>query len=70
MSHTLETVVRPFQTRDVTPPTVVPYAQPTTLPLNVKLQIGRIGATRTFHGTTSVTASVYDVKYPTETTST
>lgn len=55
----METVVRPFQSPQVTPPTIVPFSHPTRTDERVLIQIGRIGATRTFRGSMSVTSTVY-----------
>jgi hypothetical protein len=61
-----EVLVRPFQTGDVTPPTVLPFAQPTQEAKTVRLTIGRIGSTKTFHLSTSYSQTVYTIKYPKE----
>ena len=62
----IELIIRPFATKDVTPPKIVPFATATQIVPNVRLRIGETGATKTFHGAFSETVTSYTIKYPTE----
>jgi hypothetical protein len=63
----IELIVRPFQTTDVTPPRVVPPATATALSPIVRLVVGRTGSTRTFHSSYSNAVTYYVKKWPKET---
>lgn len=65
---TLETIIRPFQTPNTSPARVSPPSLSSPMAPLVKLTIGRIGATRTFHASFSASTTVYEVKQPKEKT--
>lgn len=62
-----EHLVRPYQLPDNTPPTILPFGAPTSVTPNVRLEIGRVGSTRTLRGSRSGSQTLYVKKYPIET---
>jgi hypothetical protein len=58
VSQNLENVIRPFETGEVSPPSVVPTAQ--VVPVkNVIINPGRHGSTKTMSGSFSLTVTFY-----------
>lgn len=63
-----ESIVRPFQSGDVSPPRRYINGTSAGVP-NVLLQIGRTGAGRTFNGSYSLRATYFMTRYENEKTS-
>jgi hypothetical protein len=61
-----EQFVRPFQTRDVTPPTLATQAGFSQSNAPTRLRIGLVGSTKTFHSSYSADTTVYMIKRPKE----
>lgn len=61
----IEGIVRPFQTPDVSPSKPF-YTAGKAAPQIVRLQFGRGGGGRTFNGSESMTASFYMTQYVNE----
>jgi hypothetical protein len=61
-----EQFVRPFQTRDVTPPTLARQAGFSQSSAPVRARWGLVGATKAFHASYSVDTTVYMIKRPKE----
>jgi hypothetical protein len=61
-----EQFVRPFQTRDVTPPQLAITAGFSESNGPVRLRLGLSGATKTFHVSLSADTTVYVIKRPKE----
>jgi hypothetical protein len=62
---TLETIIRPFQTNDVSPPRQYFNAGQVGVP-NVRLQFGRSGQGKTFTGSYASRQSNYMTQYDNE----
>ncbi len=68
MSSGFELIIRPFGTSENTPSKVISPSSTTQLPANVHLKIGKGGGSKTFHGSESVSRTIYTKKWPKETT--
>jgi len=65
MSNSIEAIVRPFQTPDISPST--PFFTPGRAGVpNVILQFGRSGGGKTFNGSVSASSSYYMTQYTNE----
>lgn len=65
---TLETIIRPFQTRIVTPPRLAPTAAPGDVGDPVKLEFGKGTGVKSINGGVNLTVTYYSIKRPTEKT--
>lgn len=64
----IELAIRPFANpTGTTASQTVPPSGPTPSPSNVHLRIGRDGGAKTFHGSASLSTTVYVKKWPKET---
>ena len=61
-----EQVVRPFQTQDVTPPSLATQAGFAESNAPVRLRPGLVGAGKSFHVSSSIDTSFYMIKRPKE----
>jgi hypothetical protein len=61
-----EQFIRPFQTRDVTPPTLARKAGFSESSAPVRFRPGLVGAAKTFHASYSADTTVYMIKRPKE----
>lgn len=59
-----ETIVRPFQTRGVTPPTVVPNSGEVRVQPIVRIRAGMGTALRITTGSQNYSVTFYTIKYP------
>lgn len=64
----LELIIRPFQTRDITPPRLAPSAAPGDVGDPVKLEYGKSGGSRVLNGGANLQITYYSIKRPTEKT--
>jgi hypothetical protein len=62
----VEQFVRPFQTRDVTPPTLARQAGFSQSSAPVRMRWGLVGAAKTFHASYSADTTIYVIKKPKE----
>lgn len=62
----LERIVRPFQTGEVSPPRIVPSSEATATQDNVVINPGARGSVKTFSGSYSLTVTYYYIKKPKE----
>lgn len=62
----LERIVRPFQTGDVSPPKPAPSSAATATQNNVVIYPGHNGSVKTFSGSYNLTVTFYYIKKPKE----
>ena len=62
----LERIVRPFQTGDVSPPRPAPSSAATASQDNVKINPGKNGNIKSFSGSYNLTVTFYYIKKPKE----
>lgn len=63
---TLERIVRPFQTGDVSPPKPVPSSDASSTSSNVIINPGKNGSVKTLSGSYNITITYYYIKKPKE----
>ncbi len=63
---TLERIVRPFQTGDISPSKPRPISEATATQSNVIINPGHAGTVKTFSGSYNLTTTFYFIKKPRE----
>lgn len=62
----LERIIRPFQTGEISPPRIVPSSDATATQDNVIINPGNRPSVKTFSGSYSLTVTFYYIKKPKE----